>query len=146
MQTNIYKNIKLEDVGEKEFYSLVISNYHKRVKYFRNRVADKQTMWLMGNDEGFFTDSDTNGNEVLILWPYKEYAEYVLFDNKSFISELTEVEIHEFLENSIEYLDENNIKLMVFPTRDDGGALFEPNDFKIMMEEELARYGDYDDE
>ena len=40
-------------------------------------------------------------------------------------------------------LDENNIKLMVFPTKDDGGALFEPNDFKIMMpnknEEKLSR-------
>ena len=143
----INKSIVLKEVNEKEFYNVINSDFHKRVKYFKNRVAGKETMWLMGSDDSFFTDLDNNGNEVLLVWPYKEYAEYTVFENTTFVSQLVEVEIHDFLETCISYLQEKNIKLMVFPVKEGSGcALFNPEDFRIMMEEELSKYGDYDDE
>ena len=128
-----------------EFNAVLCSSLDKRVKNFKNMVAGHEYFWTcIDEDGGFLVNKDTHCNECLLLWPAKEYA--IHFLGNSYQDVLQYVEIHEFLENSIEYLDENNIKLMVFPTKDDGGALFEPNDFKIMMEGELARYGDYDDE
>ena len=131
---------------DKEIRSVLSSDIDARVRYFKHKVAGWENLWLMEDENGFFTDCNSNGDEVLILWPFKEYAKISLKNNQKFYNQLKEVNIHYFLDHYLEYIKEHKIKLFVFPGINNDGALFDADDFKIMMEEELAKYGDYDDE
>ena len=50
------------NVNAKELKSVINLDIHKRVEYFKHKVADWEKLWLMEDENGFFTDSDSNGN------------------------------------------------------------------------------------
>ena len=133
------------NVNAKELKSVINLDIHKRVEYFKHKVADWEKLWLMEDENGFFTDSDSNGNEILILWPFKAFAEFSLKNHEKFLSQLKKVDIHYFLNHYLEYIKEHNIKLLIFPGLNNDGALFDAENFKNMMMEELDKYGDYDE-
>jgi hypothetical protein len=59
---------------------------------------------------------------------------------------LKSMEIHHFLDNYLDELHYNNISIFVFPNKELDGAVMTAESFRNMMEEELAKYGDYDEE
>lgn len=129
---------------KKEFEAVIQQDIDKRVKHFQNRVGGHQCLWVCMDDEGnLFSHYDEKGRECVSVWPAKEYAELVVAKcNQNLLKNLN---IQYFLEEYCDELKINNIYLMVFPTKD-GGALFNADNFRTLIEEELAKYGDYDDE
>ena len=132
------------NISKKVLENVYNSNIDKRVKYFAHKVADWETLWLFEDENGFFTDETTSGDEILSLWPFKDFAIKLYEKNEDFKSQLKEVDIHKFLDDYLPYIQENNIKIMVFPT-ENGGALFDADNFRNMMEEELLKYEDLDE-
>lgn len=129
---------------KKEFEAIIQQDIDKRVKHFQNRVGGHQCLWLCIDNEGnLFSNYDEKGRECISVWPAKEYAELIIAKKDQKL--LKKLNIQFFLDEYCDELKENNIYLMVFPTSD-GGALFNVDDFRNLMEEELAKYGDYDDE
>jgi hypothetical protein len=134
--------------SEKEFNSVIELNIDKRVKYFRNVIGEHCEIWLSHDENGnLFANFDTKNTECIFVWPSKKYAEWFLtetkFECQRAIKNLKSMEIHKFLEEYIDELADSNIHLLVFPT-ENGGALMTAESFRNMMEEELAKYGDYD--
>lgn len=137
-------------LSQKEVESVLKINIDKRVKYFRNMVGDKCNIWLCADNNGdLFTGLDKNNNKCLFVWPAKEYAEFLLTQTslKAFksINFLKSMDIHDFLDEYIDELIEQNIKIMIFPT-ENGGALMSAESFRNMMIEELLKYEDYEDD
>ncbi|MDR3151261.1 MAG: DUF2750 domain-containing protein [Holosporaceae bacterium] len=126
-------------LSNKEIQSVLNSDIDSRVRYFVHKVADWKKMWLMGNKNSFFTDKNSNDEEVLVIWPFREYAEISLKDRLHFQEQLIEMDIHFFLENFIEYLLKKNVKIFMFPGEEMDGAIMTAESFKNMMEEELDR-------
>jgi hypothetical protein len=129
---------------DKEIQSVLDSDIDSRVRYFIHKVADWKKIWFMGNENSFFTDKNSNNEEILVLWPFKEYAVVSLKDHPHFQEQLMEADIHFFLGNFMEYLIKKNINILVFPGKEMEGALMTAESFRNMMEEELARYEDAD--
>lgn len=125
----------------KEFESILKLDIDKRVKHFRNRVGGHCYFWACIDNGDFLAGYDSLGRECICVWPAKEYA-LSLVSSKD-LQFLNPIGIHTFLDEYIDELQDQKVSILVFPT-EQGGALFSPYDFKNMMEEELARYGDYD--
>lgn len=84
----------------------------KRYKSFLNTVADQETVWLLHSNEGYAT-YDIDGVVYVLIWPEKEYCEFMLEKNEVPVS----MEIHSFLDNC--RLLDSTISFMVFPTEKD---------------------------
>lgn len=131
--------------SDKEFQSLQKANIEKRLKHFKYRVGGNCDFWLCSDDQGYLLyNYDKSGHECLCVWPAKEYASLII--NKTDEKYLKNIEIHQFLHDCINDLTDNNINILVFPNQELSGALMTAESFKNMMEEELAKYGDYDDD
>ncbi len=134
--------------SEKEFDSVVTLGIDKRVKYFRNVVGEHCIMWLSYDEEGnLFANYDTQDRECIYVWPAQKYGEF-FFKNTKFncdigSSNLKPLDIHDFLDEYIDELIEQNIKIMIFPT-EHGGALMSAESFRNMMIEELLKYEDFE--
>ncbi len=135
-------------LSQKELESVLKVDIDKRVKYFRNMVGDKSTLWLCIDDNGnLFTGFDKNNKECLSVWPAKEYAEFLLTKSslKAFncINYLKSMDIHDFLDEYIDELTDLDIYILIFPT-EHGGALMSAESFRNMMIEELLKYEDFE--
>lgn len=137
---------------QKEFESILGLKIDKRIKHFKNMVGGHCYFWTCLDGENLLAAYDKDGNESIMVWPAKEYGEYFFNINSTTtekrndgINHLHTLEIHTFLQEYIDELSRKQIGIMVFPL-EDGGALFTPTDFRNMIEEELAKYGDYDEE
>jgi hypothetical protein len=131
--------------SNREFEALQKASIDKRLKHFKNRVGGHCYLWLCCDGEGnFLYNYEKSGSECLCVWPAKEYALQVIKQEDQ--KYLTSMEIHYFLNSYSEELDSNNINIFVFPNKEMNGALMTAESFRNMMEEELAKYGDYDDE
>ena len=135
--------------NQKEFEALINAPIDKRVKHFQDRVGGHCYFWTnLDKDGNLLSGYDLNNNECISVWPAKAYAEWFWtkshFKNLNNLKELRPIEVHEFIDEYIDELMKANVYILVFPT-DEGGALFDAENFKNMMMEELDKYGDYDE-
>lgn len=129
--------------NEKEFQTLIHAPLDKRVKNFQNRVGGLCYLWLCYDDDGnLFGQHNKSDGECISVWPAEVYAKEIL--KREDYRWLKPMEIHKFLNEYLDELKENNIKILVFPT-EDGGALFDADNFRNMMEEELLKYEDLEE-
>lgn len=94
---------------DKRFKGIWTASAEKRYKHFKTYVADRGSVWMLANDEGFVT-IDLNSYINLLVWPSKEFA--IAFDSKE---KPVEIEIHDFCNRCYELIDKDEIRFMVFP-------------------------------
>ncbi|MDR2629068.1 MAG: DUF2750 domain-containing protein [Puniceicoccales bacterium] len=131
--------------SEKEIEMVLRSGVDARVRYFIHKVADWEYLWLMCDDQdNLITAYDATNKECIPVWPFKEYADIFFngFEEKKLVKKM---EVHDFLHGYIDKLIENNIYVFIFPDTESRGALARADVFQHMMEDELVKYGDYDD-
>jgi hypothetical protein len=137
--------------SNKEFEALQNTDIDKRLKHFKNRVGGHCYFWLLcSNENNLLACYDGLGRKCIPVWPAKEYGELVLNFNKNInnidANCLKSMEIYHFLDNYIDELIESDTYVFVFPNKELDGAIMTAESFRNIMEEELAKYGDYDDE
>ncbi|MDR1528266.1 MAG: DUF2750 domain-containing protein [Puniceicoccales bacterium] len=133
-------------LSEKEIEMVLRSDVDARVRYFVHKTAAWEYLWLMYDDRGnLITVYDATNRECIPVWPFKEYADMFFndFEEKKLVKKM---KVHDFLCEYIDKLIEKNIYVFVFPDMESRGALVKADIFQYMMEDELAKYGDYDDE
>lgn len=59
--------------NSKRFEGLWSTTAEKRHKHFVTYTVDFESVWLLGNDDGF-TTIDADGYIHLLVWPEKEFA------------------------------------------------------------------------
>jgi hypothetical protein len=100
---------------------------------------------MCDDQNDLITVYDATNRKCIPVWPFKEYAD-VYFANFEEGKLIKEMEVHDFLREYIDKLIEKNIYVFIFPDMESRGALVKADIFQYMMEDELAKYGDYDDE
>ena len=95
---------------EKRFHGLLNASPEKRYRHFKNYVADRCSVWMLSNEDGFLT-IDLDGYVNLLVWPSKEFA--LAFDSEE---NPIEIEIHDFCKRCADIINQREIRFMVFPT------------------------------
>ncbi|MBY0273407.1 MAG: DUF2750 domain-containing protein [Alphaproteobacteria bacterium] len=109
----------------------------KRYQYFIKKVTDSGHIWGLYND-GWALAGDEGGEKFIPLWPSKEYASLCAIQQwKGYNPEC--VDLHEFLNEHLNELIENSIKIAVFYTPQDKGVIPTYEQFKKDLCEELSR-------
>lgn len=86
----------------------------EQFEYSIKRIADAQTLYLLNGKDDWICLQDDNGKEYLIIFPESEFAELSIQWNSQ-ANSLDEMELENFLEDTIPMMVENNIKLAIFP-------------------------------
>ena len=118
--------------NNKHFEGLWNTTVEKRYKHFVTYTVDWESVWLLGNDDGFAT-IDVDGYIHLLVWPAKEFA--VAYSEED---TPIEMDIHEFCERCEDMIGEENIRFMVFPTDKDAWVI-STKDLLNDLTEELER-------
>ncbi|MDR1375676.1 MAG: DUF2750 domain-containing protein [Holosporaceae bacterium] len=130
-------------LSEKEIQAVLNSDVDARVRYFVHKVAAMECFWLMcDEDDDLLIVYDAKERECIPVWPFKEYAD-VFFEDCVERKFLKEVQIQKFLDERIDKLIKRNVAIFVFPDTKSHGAFVMADVFRNMMEDELAKYGDY---
>ena len=119
-------------MNDKMFKGLLNAPPEKRYKSCISQSVDNSEVWFLSNNEGYAT-FDSNEKIHLMVWPQKEFAEYMITDANETPAA---VEIHDFCERCEEVLSDPNIAFMVFPTKKDA-YIVEPQQLLLDLGEEL---------
>ncbi|BFI65086.1 hypothetical protein okayama3_06710 [Yersinia pseudotuberculosis] len=100
-------------LSSKEIDMMLTKSAQDRYVYCVKRVADWGAAWVLKDDEGFVTTSDSNGNISLPIWPFKDYALKLKFDEWE-ACEPKKLTINNLLKDVLPNLSDDNINIAVF--------------------------------
>lgn len=105
-----------------------------RYIYFIKRVADWESAWALGDDEGHITTEDNSGNISLPLWPAKEFAKKCAIDDWSNL-DIQEISLDELIDKLLPELISDNIDVVAFmaPKESTSPTLLASNVLKDLM-------------
>jgi len=112
----------------------------ERYSHFIGKVADWEQLWGLYNEkEGWLLRTTNENVEYLSVWPHPEYAKNIA---KEFYPEYNEEEIniYDFMSNLLPQLENDNVKIGVFPNLEGNTWLMEAKDLLQDLEEECEQY------
>lgn len=124
---------------KKEIDAVTNLDANKRYEYSIKRIADFETLWVLGDGQGLRTYEDETGNIIFPIWPFKEFA--VLCCTGAFAdSQAEELQLNAFIEDYIPDFKESGYKLSILPLPSDKGAIVEIDSFRKALQKELDNY------
>jgi len=110
----------------------------ERYDYFIRKVADFEQIWGL-NDNGWALLGDNDGNQILPLWPEKEFAELCAVDQwKNYKPE--SIELNNFLKKWIPGMINDKTLINIFLTPSANGSVVSPPTLESDLEDELDQY------
>ncbi|WET42267.1 DUF2750 domain-containing protein [Citrobacter enshiensis] len=83
-----------------------------RYVYFIKRIVDSELLWVL-DDGGFALSGDDSGNDMLMLWPAREYAEACIAEG--WVNyKAKEIKLSYLMNNLLPDLSEKKIGIGVF--------------------------------
>ncbi|RKO80197.1 DUF2750 domain-containing protein [Pectobacterium parmentieri] len=127
-------------VSAKEIEVMSSKPAKDRYIYFIKRVADWESVWTLGDEDGYVTSEDGNGRTYLPLWPAKEYARISAEGNWDGL-QLKEISLDEILDELLPQLIEDAVDLAIFmsPNEINSPTLTAKNVLKDLLAE-CAKY------
>lgn len=105
-----------------------------RALAFSQLAADWEEVWGLKDANGWIVAKDT---DALALWPHPEFAQACA--QGPWEGALPErLALDELLEELLPLLEEDGLRVAVFPTPEDPGALLAPEEVRNLLETELA--------
>jgi hypothetical protein len=110
----------------------------ERYDYFIRKVADFEQIWGL-NDDGWALLGDDDGNQILPLWPEKEFAELCAVNEwKKHKAEA--IDLDSFIEKWIPGMTNDKTKINIFLTPNAKGTVISPVDLYSDLQDELEQY------
>lgn len=111
----------------------------KRYKYLIKKIADNEVFYTLLNSENDYAISELENHFLIPFWSAKEFAESCLIDDwKTF--KITEISLDDFEEKMIDFLNENNYLMNMFPIENKTGFIVDVNEFVRDLNDELENY------
>jgi hypothetical protein len=110
-----------------------------RCSHFIDKITQYEELWGAKNSEGWLVPITPNNLEYFPVWPHPEYAQKSVDENFEDY-QAQEISIQEFMEYWIPLLEEDNVKLAVFPDTQWEFWVMEPKDMLKCLQDELAQY------
>ena len=127
-------------MNHQQYDNVLALSSKERYSHFIGKVADWEQLWGLYNEKDGWLLRATNENvEYLPVWPHPEYAKNI---TKEYYPEYNEEEIsiYDFMSNLLPKLENDNVKIGVFPNPEGNTWLIEAKDLLQELEEECEQY------
>ena len=94
--------------------SIIKLTAKERFEYSIKTIAGTEVIYLLDGKDDWICLQDDNGKEYLMIFPDSEFAELSMEWNPQ-ANSIDEMELENFLEDTIPMMVENDIKLAIFP-------------------------------
>ncbi|SEW25224.1 Protein of unknown function [Chryseobacterium wanjuense] len=122
----------------KKIENILKMSEDERYDYFIRKVADFEEIWGL-SDNGWALLGDNAGNQILPLWPEKEFAELCAIDQwKGYKPEV--IQLDNFIEKWIPGMLNDKTLINVFLIPNGKGIVISPDDLNSDLQEELEQY------
>ena len=102
------------NLPKKAIDSIVKLSAKERLDYSIKTISGTETLYLLDGKDDWICLQDDNGKEYLMIFPDSEFAELSMEWNPQ-ANSIDEMELENFLEDTIPMMVENDIKLAIFP-------------------------------
>ena len=112
----------------------------ERFEYSIKTIAGTEVIYLLdGKDDGICLQDD-NGKEYLMIFPESEFAELSMEWNPQ-ANSIDEMELENFLEDTIPMMVENDIKLAIFPLDEKTDTIIlDPMEFAKIINSHMSEW------
>ena len=125
-------------INDAEFRAVSSLNPKKRYDYCVKWIADSGQIWTLKAPDGFVLSTDNITEEVIPIWPYKEFAQAcaILWEGSLPFS----IDLSVWLDRWIPGIERDARKIGVFPVLTDENIVVSPETFKTDILHELENY------
>lgn len=127
---------------DKEINAILSKSQDVRYSYSLKRIADNDCLWILTTKAGHFISIQEEGQSMLPIWPFREYAEnYISALSKDDDYMTIRFRLEKFADELVDSLCENGMSICVFPVSDgDRGKIVGVNTFAEDLAIELENY------
>ena len=126
-------------MNEKQFESVQSLDSNARFQHFVSKVADWEQLWTVKSDEGWLVPVAPEGFEYFPVWPHPDYAQKIT-DLNFPGHKAEEISLQEFLSHWLPFLQDDDVKVAVFPNREWTFWCIEAGDLMTELVEEMQQY------
>ena len=115
----------------------------ERFEYSIKTIAGTEVIYLLDGKDDWICLQDDNGKEYLMIFPESEFAELSMEWNPQ-ANSIDEMELENFLEDTIPMMVENDIKLAIFPLDEKTDTIIlDPMEFAKIINSHMSEgYGE----
>lgn len=110
----------------------------ERYGYFIERVADREEVWGLQNEEGWVLIGFENG-DAFCLWPHADYARACTVGDWS-DCEPEAISLEEMIDELLPALLRDGLRLAVFPTPAGEAMVVDPRDFQEHLQSTFEHF------
>ena len=126
-------------LNEKHMSNVLALPAQERLEYFIGRVADWEEVWGLKDDSGWASSADNGGVMSIPFWPHLKFAELCNSDLwKGNIP--TPISLIDFMSKWLPGLNNDGLKVAVFPTPSGKSIQLEPSVLLEQLELECEKY------
>ena len=112
----------------------------ERFEYSIKTIAGTEVIYLLDGKDDWICLQDDNGKEYLMIFPESEFAELSMEWNTQANSS-DEMELENFLEDTIPMMVENDIKLAIFPLDEKTDTIIlDPMEFAKIINSHMSEW------
>jgi hypothetical protein len=126
-------------LSKEEFAAVLALPAPRRYDYFVKKVADRDSMWCLRDQDGWVTTVDDDGGPYLPLWPHPDFAAACATDEWERTAAAA-IDVDEWIESGAAGLEEEGLAVAVFPTPAGSGIPVPPARLKADLENEQSKF------
>lgn len=126
-------------LSPEKYAALISADGPKRFKHLISQAADREVLWGLRDESGWVRLGDDSGAPGFPIWPHPDYAWDCATGSWAGCSP-AEIEVHEFVADWLPDMSEQGVSIAAFPTPSMNGVWISPDELKLILEEELAKY------
>ena len=112
----------------------------ERFEYSIKTIAGTEVIYLLDGKDDWICLQDDNGKEYLMIFPDSEFAELSMEWNPQ-ANSIDEMELENFLEDTIPMMVENDIKLAIFPLDEKTDTIIlDPMEFAKIINSHMSEW------
>ncbi|RZG86417.1 DUF2750 domain-containing protein [Acinetobacter sp. WCHAc060033] len=109
-------------VTEQQIKAILALDGESRYRHFIKEVVGKDEIWVLGTEDSWHLVGDENEDELLPIWPAKEYVQLYADSRNILDAKPFSVSLEDFMLKHVEGLLDDNLGIAVFMTPDGAGT------------------------
>ena len=127
------------NISDQEFESVLSLPGTKRYSYFVKKVADREEIWSLRNQDGWVLYADSVASDVVPVWPNERFAQ-ACAEGEWQDCQPAVIELSAWMERWIPGMARDKRKVAVFATPQDEGIVVDPDKLYADLSEECEQY------
>lgn len=130
--------IKFNIMHKKNIENVLKLGHEERFEYFIRESVQSKKIWALSTEEGYITFTDKEGDTIMPVWPYEEFASRCRFkEHEELDAEPKSIEFDAFVKYCIPDMVKHKVQFGVFYNQERIGICVEGD---VLTEELTAEY------